>query len=347
MLDPAYGQGRDVVQASYGSEHRAFELGAVPEGAEAYQVAGPGKARLFIHVMGAVVSLGLIGGCAYWGYSQVMRDLNGVPVVRALEGPMRVAPETPGGAISDHAGLAVNDVQALGVASVPESQLVLAPEPVALTEADTSKAEAKAAKEAESATEALAQVTVDDAPVTPASLTEDIPADDPIAKALALATAATAGSEPLSTKTDEDISGTARSIVTQEGVIRSIRPVVRPVRAVSPSSNGVTGEGAIVTRSTSTKSPQQVAAADVPAGTRLVQLGAFDTQDEAEAAWGRISGRFGALMEDKAQVILEASAGGRDFWRLRAMGFSDLSEARRFCAALVAESADCIPVVAR
>jgi hypothetical protein len=29
------------------------------------------------------------------------------------------------------------------------------------------------------------------------------------------------------------------------------------------------------------------------------------------------------------------------------MGFADLGEARRFCSALVAERADCIPVVTR
>jgi hypothetical protein len=29
------------------------------------------------------------------------------------------------------------------------------------------------------------------------------------------------------------------------------------------------------------------------------------------------------------------------------MGFTDLSDARRFCSAMVAERADCIPVVAR
>ncbi|HBS49363.1 MAG TPA: sporulation protein SsgA, partial [Rhodobacteraceae bacterium] len=33
--------------------------------------------------------------------------------------------------------------------------------------------------------------------------------------------------------------------------------------------------------------------------------------------------------------------------RLRAMGFDDISDARRFCSALVAGGADCIPVTTR
>jgi hypothetical protein len=32
---------------------------------------------------------------------------------------------------------------------------------------------------------------------------------------------------------------------------------------------------------------------------------------------------------------------------LRALGFEDLADARRFCSALVAEKAECIPVVTR
>ena len=52
-------------------------------------------------------------------------------------------------------------------------------------------------------------------------------------------------------------------------------------------------------------------------------------------------------MDGKARVIERATSGGRIFYRLRAHGFADLSEARRFCAAFVAENADCIPVTTR
>ncbi len=46
-------------------------------------------------------------------------------------------------------------------------------------------------------------------------------------------------------------------------------------------------------------------------------------------------------------MIQKAESGGRTFYRLRAMGFADLSDARRFCSALVAGNADCIPVTTR
>ena len=44
---------------------------------------------------GALTSVALVAGLGIWGYDLAMRDLNGVPVVAALEGPMRVAPEDP------------------------------------------------------------------------------------------------------------------------------------------------------------------------------------------------------------------------------------------------------------
>ena len=79
----------------------------------------------------------------------------------------------------------------------------------------------------------------------------------------------------------------------------------------------------------------------------MVQLGAFDTADEARVAWESISARFEGVMAGKTQVISEVESGERKFWRLRATGFADLADARRFCAALVAERTDCIPVIAR
>ena len=87
--------------------------------------------------------------------------------------------------------------------------------------------------------------------------------------------------------------------------------------------------------------------APLPVGTRLVQLGAFETAEIAQSEWGRLSGRFDDFFFGKSPVIQEAQSGGRTFYRLRAEGFEDLSDARRFCAALVAENAACIPVVVR
>jgi hypothetical protein len=85
----------------------------------------------------------------------------------------------------------------------------------------------------------------------------------------------------------------------------------------------------------------------LPAGTRLVQIGAFDSPDAARSEWQRLDVRFGDYLDGKERVIQRATSGGRIFYRLRAHGFDDLSDARRFCAAFVARNVDCIPVVTR
>ena len=56
---------------------------------------------------------------------------------------------------------------------------------------------------------------------------------------------------------------------------------------------------------------------------------------------------YESSLEGKSRVVQKATSGGRGFYRLRAMGFNDIADARRFCSALVAENADCIPVVMR
>lgn len=82
-------------------------------------------------------------------------------------------------------------------------------------------------------------------------------------------------------------------------------------------------------------------------GTRLAQLGAYKSEAIAREEWARLEARFGDYLDGKNRVIQKATSGGRTFYRLRAMGFDDLAEARRFCSALVAERAECIPVVTR
>ena len=85
----------------------------------------------------------------------------------------------------------------------------------------------------------------------------------------------------------------------------------------------------------------------LPVGTRLAQLGAFASADIAREEWEKLSAKFGDYLAGKSRVIQKATSGGRTFYRLRAAGFEDLSDARRFCSALVAERAECIPVVTR
>ena len=88
------------------------------------------------NIAGAVTSLALIAGVAVWGYQLIVRDVSGIPVVRAAQGEMRIRPEDPGGQLAQNTGLAVNDVAAAGEATGPVDRVTLAPGPIDLTEED-------------------------------------------------------------------------------------------------------------------------------------------------------------------------------------------------------------------
>ena len=287
--------------------------------------------------IGAVLSIALVAGLAVWGYKLAMRDVTEIPVVAALEGPMRVAPDDEGGSEAAHQGLAVNTVAATGSAEGPVNQVLLAPSPDGLSEEDV-PAVAAALGSAPLENEAGQEV------VTPVALTGD---EAERAAALAMADQIANGATPLSgDAADLNLSESGEAIVdaSAPGVAVSPRPRPRPEDIVARSAASPATDPLLAATSVATA---EVAASDIPVGTRLVQIGAYDSQDVARAEWDQLAGRFEDYMGGKSRVIEEASSGGKTFYRLRVMGFDDLSDARRFCAALMSGNANCIPVVTR
>ncbi len=314
----------------------------------------PVSAGKMINAAGAIVSLALIAGIGVWGYKLIMRDVTGIPVVKALEGPMRVTPENPGGEIAPNAGLSVNAVAAEGEAAPPEDMLVLAPRVVQLTDedlavqptAEAGEVLAMDAPEEEAAVivEGPAELAAPEAAEAPADVVAQPLPDEPLTaeQILALADQIAANLTPLESLAEGETAPVTMSIndvpldviadivpSSEPGVAVSLRPIARPETLVT--STGAAAEDGSATT--------------VPIGTPLVQLGAFDSAEIAKSEWARLSGRFADFMAGKTMVVQEASLGGRTFYRLRAMGFGDIADARRFCTALIAEGSDCVPLV--
>ena len=53
--------------------------------------------RAVTALAGATLSLALLVGVGVWSYNLIARDVAGVPVVRAVQGEMRIRPADPGG----------------------------------------------------------------------------------------------------------------------------------------------------------------------------------------------------------------------------------------------------------
>lgn len=260
-----------------------------------------------VRMAGAVASLALMIGVGVWGYKLMVRDVTGIPVVRAMEGPMRIAPEDPGGQVTDYTGLAVNAIAAAGSAAPPEDVLTLAPAAEGLAPEDL----------------VLAPVIDERAPLS----AEEV---------LAFADAIAAGNEPLE-PLEPLAPAPAVAVISPDipGVAVSLRPHLRPASMATMSSDA----------DTPSAPPPEVVTEALPAGTTLVQLGAYDTAELAAEEWGRLESRFASFISGRERVIQEAASGGRTFYRLRATGFADMGEARRLCTALIAEGADCVPTV--
>ena len=332
---PAYGS----IPAS--EPERAQWQGAEP--AASVQAPNPSQGGGFMNIFAAGLSLLLLGGMGIWGYKLAVRDVTGVPVVRAMEGPMRIQPEDPGGEEAAYQGYSVNAVQGLGGAEAPANPLALAPRNTGLAPEDINPTPGASVS-------ATAVATVE--PVPGAS-------GDPQADMQALADQISEGVEPLSEVTRTSASGTQATLRAADqvvaevvnatqvvpanvpGVARSPRPVSRPA--------GLAASAVVAPVATPAASSQvvEIAAAEIPVGTQLVQLGAFDSPEIARSEWDRLANRFEDYFGGKNRVIMQATQGGRNFWRLRATGFADIADARRFCAVLATARAPCIPVVTR
>ena len=288
-----------------------------------------------LSIAGAILSIALLAGMGFWGYRLAVRDVTGVPVVQALEGPMRIQPEDPGGEEAAYQGYAVNVVQGEGGAAEPATTLALAPENTGLAPEDQP-------------------------PGSNGDVARAAPAPaDPEAAMQALAEQIAAGVEPLTdvTPTSAD-SGAAVAEAGQAvaavqaipasvpGLARSPRPVIRPAGLVRRAPAGQAAP-APAPEVAAPEAVREVAASAIPLGTQLVQLGAFDSPEVARAEWDKLAQRFEDYFGNKQRVVMQATSGGRSFWRLRAVGFENLSDARRFCAVLATARAACIPVVTR
>lgn len=276
---------------------------------------------------GSICSVLVLLGAVYWAYELAVRDARGIPVVRAAEGPLRIAPATPGGEVSANQGLAVNSIAAKGGSEPLPEVLTLAPAPAQLAQEDvaetaspaTASAEAPAPLEVTDAVLEIAeppeapQPAADSALTDLATKTPDVmPISDEAAVEAALAMALSEGGEAV-TKSNTDAAQPAELV--------NAAPKAAPASEVDPAS--------------------------IPAGTKLVQLGAFDDDALAREAWAGLQTQFADLIGSKSMIIQQAKSGGRVFYRLRAHGFADEDETRRFCAALLAENASCIPVSQR
>ena len=265
----------------------------------------------YANIVGAFISFAVFIGVIGWGAQTLMRDSSGVPVVRALEGPSRMAPVNPGGVPASHQGLTVNQVSSSQKTVLVGELLQLAPGPINLQ--------------------------IDDLPVVKPIINEATGSLKP--KKTDILEIESSIVEP-STDSDEIIVKLA-SILTSS-TLSSLAPEAPNVMLNASSRPQVRPNSWL-----QTNLPRKVATrgGEVPLGTLMVQLGAFSDENTALEAWKRLSERYGDYFVGKEATILNGKISEQEIYRLRVYGFNDINESRRLCTALHGQNAECYPVV--
>ena len=264
----------------------------------------------YINMVGGTISLMVLIGAVALGAQTLMRDSTGVPVVRALDGPLRVAPLDPGGVSASHQGLTVNEVASSQNPAVRIDPFQLAPRPISLKEED----QPVVLSNAENISLPILTEEIQPSPVMAGTTIEELIAS-----------------------LDEKINIQNNIEIIPVGI--GFGPSSTPRPQLRPLSISL-----LATR----KDP----AVRIPAlqitpaiGTRMAQLGAYNSEASALTAWAELSQRHGDYLVGKPYAILKGKSGESTVYRLRVHGFDDATDSRRLCAALIAQNATCHSVL--
>jgi cell division septation protein DedD len=264
--------------------------------------------RLPLLIVLALVVLCAFAGVVWLAYTQgVARGRTETPVLAAAPGPERVAPENSGGT------------------EVPYQGFKIYEQPAPMDEGDTGDATpapqtakpepAPAAAPPQQLAQAPARPATTPPTTPPASTAKPAAAPPPTAKPPAPATTVTA--KPATPPPPTRQAVTAPPAATG---------APRALPGVGPSVGTAT-------------TPPTAAPAS---GGYVLQIGAFKSQAEANAAWRAYSGRHAALLKGYGPNVQQVDLGEKGTWyRLRIAGFADRDVASALCDRLKADSGAC------
>ena len=280
--------------------------------------------------VGAALSLSLLTGAIGWSYQLIVRDINQIPIVRAQLGPLRVAPDDPGGLTAANQGLSVTQL-AVNERPLLSDEIFLAPAAEVLSEENVAL---QISEENSSITNKEKFDTLEvstenslDLKILPEQNATGLASNNE-------AFLSTAAFSPKKLEIENAVS-LALSLTNEvDSSFSSLRPKIRPVVLNQIQTDNIA------------QSVANELVMTAPIGSAVVQLGAFESKSLAQIEWQRLEALLGSVLTSKNMMVQKAESGGRVFYRLRAFGFDDLSDARQFCSA-VNDKVACIPVVTR
>jgi hypothetical protein len=304
----------------------------------------------FRRAASVVIFIGLVGLMGLWAYRLGTRDASEVPIIKAMQGPTRIEPEIPGGLQAANKGHEINKVLEGGAAPAPRDPIVLEETPQ-LAEEDRPQPELELALRAPDETANPGDREAE----LGALVAEAIANNEATAPGDLVKPAPDLGGSPLVAGDVEELAAEEDEASEPEvAALSGPRPVSRPANLVRVRAKPTPVATPKTVPVRSAPAPQAAAAAPqirevntLSSGSRLVQLGAYDSDAVARHAWRKLVAANSDLLSSKSLYIERATSNARVFYRLRVAGFSNTDQTRDLCEALRARSIDCIPVTLR
>lgn len=270
--------------------------------------------RLPLLIVIALLVLAAFAGVVWLAYTQgVQRGRQDVPrVIAAESGPVKTAPDQPGGAANPYKGLKIYNNKAPAdahAANQPLPSIITQPgEPLFSAFGPKHPAPAPAAAPAQTRS-------------APAPVQQKVAVQTPPPAAVHTAPAPVA-----------------------------VAPKPAPVAAKPAPAPATTKPAPVVTKPAAvavarvTPPPPAPVAAPAASGAYVAQIAAFKSQAEAETGWANYKRNHAAILGGMSPNIVSVDLGEKGTWyRLRTGSFADKASAADFCTKLKAEGASCLP----
>ena len=266
--------------------------------------------RLPLLIVLALLVLAMFGGVVWLAYTQgVARGRGETPVLAAASGPERVAPP-----------------QGTGGNSVPYQGFKIYEQPAPPD--DTADSAPPAGKPAAASVPAQAVTQAPKPQVAAPKPATAAPANPPktVAALIQQASSMPAAEAP--------------KVASAPAAKQAPAPVSGPATAAPRPLGLATGTPAPVKAATVAPAPAKAAAA----GGYVLQIGAYKSQADADAAWKVYKAKHAALLSAYSDDVQQADLGEKGIWyRLRISGFADKELATSLCDRLKADGGACIP----
>ncbi len=291
--------------------------------------------------IGILSSVFVVGFLIYWAFSLGRRDTSEVPVIAAMEGDARTAPENQEEE-AEYQDLEVNGVLE-GETPEPSSDLNIAPEPDDLSDIEPAEPVDGAVDTDEEAAETeTIEVAEDD-------LSAENTGDEPVVEDATQEIAAPARRPELLYIPPESDSSNEEAVSETETVAEAAEDSASEADEIDALVEEAQNDLPSIDEEPEPEAEPEPtpAAATVNPGTPLIQLAANLDEATTRQQWEQLKSENKDILGDKSLYVEKAVVNGTTYYRLRVSGFANSEDTRAACATLMARNVACLAVAAQ